>query len=108
MNIAVPTTTPDHAFDVDRLRAEIDALAEKHAGRDDAFRTAISQLLKVELAKGRELAQAQLLKDRHGRRCAERLCAIHDDIISLLFEAATKHLYKSLVPSDSERMAVIA
>jgi [protein-PII] uridylyltransferase len=108
MNIAVPTATPDHAFDVDRLRGSIDALAEKHAGRDDAIRTAISQLLKVELAKGRELAQAQLLKDRHGRRCAERLCAIHDDIISLLFEAATKHLYKSLVPSDSERMAVIA
>src|SRR5947209_6878803 len=108
MNIAVQTTTPEHEFDIDRLRGEIDALAEKNAGRDDAFRTALSQLLKAELQKGRQLAQTQLLKDRHGRRCAERLCSMHDEIISLMFEAATRHLYKSLVPSDSERMAVIA
>ena len=112
MNIAVQTTAPErapeHVFDIDRLRGEIDALAEKNSGRDDIFRNALSQLLKAELAKGREVAQAQLLKDRHGRRCAERLCSMHDDIIGLLFEAATRHLYKSLVPSDSERMAIVA
>src|SRR5215475_13036128 len=108
MNIAVQTAAPEHVFDIDRLRGEIDALAEKNAGRDDAFRTAIAQLLKAELAGGRELVQAQLLKDRHGRRCAERLCSMHDDVISLLFDAATRHLYKSLVPSDSERMAIVA
>jgi [protein-PII] uridylyltransferase len=108
MNIAVQTTTPEHVFDIDRLRGEIDALAEKNAGRDDALRTALSQLFKAELQKGRELAQAQLLKDRHGRRCAERLCSMHDEIISLLYEAATRHLYRSLVPSDSERMAIVA
>src|SRR5437879_3236109 len=108
MNIAIQTAAPDPLFDTDRIRSEIDALAKQHAGRDDTFRTAISQLLKGELARGRQAAQAQLVKDRHGRRCAERLCSLHDDIISLLFEAATRHLYKSLVPSDSERMAVIA
>src|SRR4051812_5767332 len=108
MNIAVQTTTPEHVFDIDRLRGEIDALAEKNAGRDDAFRTALSQLLKAELQKGRQLAQAQLLKDRHGRRCAEHLCTMHDEVIGLLYEAATRHLYRSLVPSDSERMAIVA
>ncbi len=112
MNIAVQTTAPErapeHVFDIDRLRGEIDALAENNAGRDDAFRNALSQLLKAELARGREVAQEQLLKDRHGRRCAERLCSMHDDVIGLLFEAATKYLYKSLVPSDSERMAIVA
>jgi [protein-PII] uridylyltransferase len=108
MNIAVQTTTVEHVFDIDRLRGEIDALAEKHAGHDDAFRNALAQLLKAELAKGREILQAELLKDRHGRRCAERLCSMADDVIGLLFEAATRHLYKSLVPSDSERMAIVA
>ena len=108
MNIAVQTTPPEHEFDIDRLRGEIDALAEKNAGRDDTFRTALSQLLKAELQKGRQLAQAQLLKDRHGRRCAERLCSLHDEIIGLLYEVATRRLYKSLVPSDSERMAIVA
>ena len=96
------------AFDTAQIVVAIDALAEKHAGKDDVFRTAIAQLLKGELAKARAAAQAQLLKDRHGRRCAERLCFVQDEIIRILFNAALKHLYHSPAPSDSERMAVIA
>ena len=49
-----------------------------------------------------------LLKDRHGRRCAERLCFIQDEIIRILFAAATRHLYRSPVPTGAERMAVVA
>jgi [protein-PII] uridylyltransferase len=56
----------------------------------------------------RDTAQAVLLKDRHGRRCAERLCFVQDEIIRILFAAATKHLYRSPVPSGAERMAVVA
>ena len=59
-------------FDTARIAKAIDTLAEKHAGKDDLLRSAIAQLLKGELAEAREAAQAQLLKDRHGRRCAER------------------------------------
>ena len=49
-----------------------------------------------------------LLKDRHGRRCAERLCFVQDEIIRILFSAATRHLYRSPIPSGAERMAVVA
>ena len=49
-----------------------------------------------------------LLKDRHGRRCAERLCFMQDEIIRILYSAATRHLYRSHVPSGAERMAVVA
>jgi len=35
----------------------------------------------------RETAQAVLLTDRHGRRCAERLCFVQDEIIRMLFSA---------------------
>src|SRR4029453_8251124 len=100
--VAKSPTPVEGEFDPARIRVEIDALAAKFEGRDDAFRAAITQLMKGELAKGRAAAQTQLLKDRHGRRCAERLCDLHDQIIGLLFDAATRHLYKSLVPSDSE------
>ena len=31
----------DERFDTARITAEIDALAEKHAGREDVFRSAI-------------------------------------------------------------------
>ena len=49
-----------------------------------------------------------LLKDRNGRRCAERLCVMQDEIIRVLFEFAGKQLYPSLNPSEAERMAVVA
>src|SRR5574337_892999 len=96
------------AFDTARVAAAIDALAEQHAGREDAFRAALAQLFKAELGKARDAAQAQLLKDRHGRHCAERLCFIQDEIIRLLYDAATRHLYRSPIPSAAERMAIVA
>ncbi len=99
---------PAPFLDVVRIAVEIEKLAQVHSGREDTARSAVAQLLKTELAQGYADAQAALLQDRHGRRCAERLCALHDEIIGLLFTFATKHLYRSLVPSDSERMAVVA
>src|SRR5947208_5931447 len=98
----------DERFDSARIAAELDALAEKHAGREDSFRTATAQLLKAELTAAREIAQAVLLRDRHGRRCAERLCFVQDEIIRILFSTVTRHLYRSPIPSGAERMAVVA
>ena len=98
----------DDRFDTARVTAAIDALAEKHEGREDAFRTAMAQLLKAEMIASRAAAQAILLKDRHGRHCAERLCHVQDEIIRILYSAATRHLYRSPIPSGAERMAVVA
>ncbi len=98
----------DDRFDTARITAAVDALAEKHTGREDVFRSALAQLLKGEMIAARTTAQAILLKDRHGRRCAERLCFMQDEIIRILYSAATRHLYRSHVPSGAERMAVVA
>ena len=63
MDTVVTKSAPrvEAEFDPVQIGAEINALAERHTGRDDAFRSAITQLLKNELAKGRAAAQAQLL-----------------------------------------------
>src|SRR3984885_572145 len=98
----------DERFDTARVTAAVDALAEEHAGREDIFRSAVAKLLKAELVEARATAQTILLKDRHGRRCAERLCFVQDEIIRILFSAATRHLYHSPIPSGAERMAVVA
>ena len=98
----------DERFDTARIAAALDALAEQHAGREDVFRAAMAQLLKAELIEARAVAQAILLKDRHGRHCAERLCFVQDEIIRILYAAATRHLYRSPIPSGAERMAVVA
>src|SRR5579863_3889021 len=98
----------DERFDTARITAAVDALAEEHAGREDVFRAAVAKLLKAELIAARAMAQTVLLRDRHGRRCAERLCFVQDEIIRILFDAATRHLYRSPIPSGAERMAVVA
>src|ERR1700749_2621891 len=98
----------DERFDTARVTAAVDALAAEHAGREDVFRAAVAQFLKAEMVAARATAQAVLLKDRHGRRCAERLCFMQDEIIRILFDAATRHLYHSPIPSGAERMAVVA
>ena len=106
--VTQPQHETDAVFDTARITAAIDALAEKHVGREDAFRSAVAQLLKAELIDARDAAQKVLLRDRHGRRCAERLCFVQDEIIRILFAAATRHLYRSHVPSGAERMAIVA
>ena len=72
------------------------------------MRTAVAQRLKSALTQARARAEELLLKDRHGRRCAERLCRVQDEIIRILFEFARQELYPPQVPSEAERMAVIA
>src|SRR5246500_872671 len=103
-----PKHEVDARFETARVAAAVDALAEKHAGREDVFRAQVAQMLKAELLAARATAQAVLLRDRHGRRCAERLCYVQDEIIRMLFTAATRHLYRSPIPSGAERMAVVA
>src|SRR6516162_5123406 len=106
--VTQPQFEADTGFDGARVGAAIDALAEKHPGQEDVFRSRVAQLLKAELIAARAAAQALLLKDRHGRRCAERLCFVQDEIIRILYSAATRHVYRSHVPSGAERMAIVA
>ena len=95
-------------FDERALVAELAKLADAHAGAEQELRRAVAQRLKAVLATGRTQAEQLLLKDRQGRRCAERLCFMMDEIIRVLFEFVTTHLYPSENPSDSERMAIVA
>ena len=106
--VTQPKLGADIGFDSARVAAAVDALAEKHVGHEDVFRSSVAQFLKAQLIAARGAAQALLLKDRHGRRCAERLCLVQDEIIRILFSAATRHLYRSPIPSGAERMAVVA
>ena len=93
--------------DTEAVAADLARLAADYAGRERELRTAVAQRLKAVLAEGRRAAEQMLLKDRHGRRCAERLCVMQDEIIRMLFDL-TVRLYRSTMPSDSERMAVVA
>src|SRR5579872_5798680 len=90
------------------IAADLAMLAETYAGRERELRTAVAQRLKTELTAARAHAEQLLLKDRHGRRCAERLCEMHDSIIRILFEFVSTKLYPTQVPSEAEQMTVVA
>ena len=98
---------PPALIDVDAVAADLARLREAYEGRERELRTAVAQRLKVALAEGRAGAEALLMKDRHGRKCAERLCLMQDDIIRMLYELSAA-LYRSASRSDSERMTVVA
>ncbi|HTZ03239.1 MAG TPA: [protein-PII] uridylyltransferase, partial [Xanthobacteraceae bacterium] len=95
-------------IDATAIAADLKALAATYAGRERELRTAVAQRLKSALGEARAQAEKLLLKDRHGRLCAERLCRMQDEIIRILFDFVRAELYPPQVPSDAERMAVIA
>ena len=95
-------------MNAERIRARMDELARTHAGRDSDLRTALAKELRDELAAAKVAAEKLLLEERNGRRCAERLCFVQDEVIRLLFEFVSRHLYPSDNPSEAERMAIVA
>jgi [protein-PII] uridylyltransferase len=95
-------------FDENALTAELAALADKHADSEQELRRAVAQRMKAVLTAGRTQAEQLLLNDRQGRRCAERLCFLQDEIIRILFEFVVRHLYPSENPAEAERMAIVA
>src|SRR6476661_3515137 len=99
---------PAELIDSAAIVADLKALAETHAGRERELRAAVARRLKTALLEARARAEELLLKDRHGRRCAERLCQTQDEIIRILFEFVVSALYPPQIHSQAERMAVIA
>src|SRR5881398_3144085 len=102
------TSREAELFDAVGIAAELERLAEVHAGNARELRLAVSRHLRGALARGRASIEEMLIADRHGRRCAERLCAMQDEIVRVLFEFAIKHLYPAQNPSEAERMAIVA
>ena len=103
-----PTRSSGELIDFRAVAADLESLAATHGGAGRELRSALAQRLKSALNEGRAKAEQLLLKDRHGRRCAERLCRLEDEVIRMLFDFARKHLYPSQNPSEAEHMAVIA
>lgn len=98
----------DSLFDEAAVVADLTRIADDHTGSEQELRRVVAQRLKTALLAGRDRAEQLLLDDRQGRRCAERLCRMQDDIIRILFEFVVRHLYPSENPSEAERMAIVA
>jgi [protein-PII] uridylyltransferase len=102
-----PPQSSSELIDLRAVADDLEGLAEAH-GSGPELRSALAQRLKAALNEGRAKAEQLLLEDRHGRRCAERLCRLEDEIIGLLYDFARTHLYPSQNLSEAEHMAIVA
>src|SRR5262245_11658924 len=89
-------------FDALAVAADLERLAEEQSGNERDLRMAVARRLKAALIEGRAGAERLLIAERRGRRCGERLCAMQDAIIRVLFEFTTTHLYPAQNLSEAE------
>ena len=99
---------PAPYFDPVGLRQQITDLYNRHDGNVDKTRNAVLKLFKELKSRAHEDAKYGLDLDGDGRRCAAGLSHFQDELISLLYDFTTTHVYRAQNPSDAERMAIAA
>ena len=102
-NIALPPY-----FDRQALRVELTTLFQKSGNDGVAARPAVVARLKDLVRDARAAARARLELDCNGRRCASGLSQFTDELISLIFDYKTTHIWRATNPSDAERMSIVA
>ncbi len=94
-------------FDPVALRHELTAIYNTISNTGER-RTLVVDRLKRLVSDARLHAEAQLQADGDGRRCAAGLSLFQDELVRLVFDYKTTHIYRAQNPSDAERMAVVA
>ncbi|PDT15643.1 [protein-PII] uridylyltransferase [Rhizobium sp. J15] len=91
-------------LDTELLQKQCDAVAEANRNRPDVMRTDLLAALKKASAEGRQKARAALMADGGGLNCAYRLSWLQDQIITVLYNFATTHVF----PQQRDKFAVTA
>ncbi len=94
-------------FDPQVLRVELTGIFNAHGDAADA-RPAVLERLKALVSEARTQAERGLEHDRNGRRCAMGLARFQDELIKLIYDYTTTHVYRATNPSEAEKMAVVA
>ncbi|EJT02989.1 [protein-PII] uridylyltransferase [Rhizobium sp. CCGE 510] len=93
-----------HILDVELLQKQCDAVAEANRNRPDVLRADLLAALKKASAEGRQKARAALMADGGGLNCAYRISWLQDQIITVLYNFATAHIF----PQQKDKFAVTA
>src|SRR6188474_3869828 len=90
----------DEIIDAAALRHDLSALTEapKGDGESKKVRAGVIRILKQRLAAGHATAERMLMEDGGGSACAARLSHLMDEIIRVLYDFATTHVFRSKKP----------
>ncbi len=102
---AAPVEPP--YFDPQALREELTELRRAHEGEQQR-RAVMLERLKALVADARGCARRQLEASGDGIACARGLSLFQDELIRLIHDYCTTHIYRATNPSDTERMAIVA
>jgi [protein-PII] uridylyltransferase len=99
--------TPPY-FDKMGLRVELTALFRASGNNPEAARPGVLERLKALLRDARDSARLALEADGKGRACAEGISCFQDELIRLIYDYTTTHVYRTDNPDDAEHMSVVA
>ncbi|MBX5065772.1 [protein-PII] uridylyltransferase [Rhizobium lentis] len=91
-------------LDVELLQKQCDAVVEANRTRPDIMRADLLAALKRASTEGRQRARAALAADGSGLKCAYRISWLQDQIITVLHNFATTHIF----PQQKDKFAVTA
>ncbi len=106
-DIVIPerAAAPDHIVDGAVLRATLTAIA----GADGDRRAQVLELLKKTRADALDFARRKFEAGHFdGLEMARVIAAIHDDVITALFDFTTTHIVSAPNPTDAERLTLCA
>ena len=95
-------------FDRQATYKTISALINKSNISQPDIRGELLKILKDSIQKARQKANLQLNHDGDGTKCARTLSWLQDEIIILIYEIATQHIYPAVNPSTAESLSIIA
>jgi [protein-PII] uridylyltransferase len=92
----------------DELRHELSDMARAMGGNETKLRARVLERLKEVVENARDEAEHRLLKGASGMDCAGALSWFQDELLKVLFDFTTIHVYRATNPSTSERISIIA
>ncbi|MEM1364822.1 MAG: [protein-PII] uridylyltransferase, partial [Pseudomonadota bacterium] len=101
----------DELFDAHEEAARLDGIAARHGGNGEKTeaRAEVLAALKELVQTVRPRVEAMLLEDdRRGILCAQRLSALQDNLIRLIYGYALDHVFHVQNLSEGERIAIVA
>jgi [protein-PII] uridylyltransferase len=81
---------------------------DREAREPTKLRAALVPQLRRVIEEGHRAAEAQLLEDRNGLRCAQTLSGLTDAVVRAIHDAVVWRLYPNDNPSTGEQLAVVA
>ena len=95
-------------FSPAELRQELTDLWTEHHGNESKLRSELLTKLSALKKHAHQQAEQSLLSDGDGKACAQSLSHFQDELIRILYDYTTTHIYQAINPTSAERISIIA